>query len=77
MTEPKSLQHQSAAYRSWANTEDWSARTSKARNTFENKFLEENDGDPKRAAAARKAYFIELTRRSVDARKRRRENGAA
>ncbi len=50
----KSLQHQVAAYHSWTKTEDWSARTSNGRTAFEQKFLDDAGGDPKRAASARR-----------------------
>ncbi len=77
MNEPKkSLQHQAAALKGWANTKDWTVRTSHGRKAFDDKFLAENDGDPKRAAAARRAYFLDLARKSALARARRR-NGAA
>jgi hypothetical protein len=66
------LQHQIAAHKSWALTENRSARTRNARNTFEDKFLAEAGGDPKRAASARKAYFLELARKSAQARARRK-----
>ena len=69
----KSLQHQSAVYKSWANTEDWTARTSHGRKAFEDKFLKQSGGDPKRAAALRKHFFKELARKSTIARARRKE----
>ena len=76
MTEPKSLQHRIAAHRSWANTENRSARTAYARNKFEDKVLVENGGDALRAASARRAYFLELARKSAEARARRKRGGA-
>jgi hypothetical protein len=66
-----SLKAKKAAHRSWANTRDWSARTAPARRAHDAKFLAEADGDPKRAEALRKAYFADLTLKSVQARKRR------
>jgi hypothetical protein len=69
------LQHQIAAHKSWARTENRAARTSNARNAFDDKFLAEAGGDPKRAASARKAYFLELARKSAQARAARRGGG--
>ena len=66
-----SLRAQLGAHTSWANTVDRSARTAKARSTFENKFLAEADGDPKRAESLRKAYFTRLALKSAQARRRR------
>jgi hypothetical protein len=71
------LAHQIAAYKSWANTPNRTARTANARNALDNKFLAEADGDPKRAEAARKAYYLELALKSAKARKRRRETEKA
>lgn len=71
----KSLPHQIAAHHSWANTENRTARTAKPRKAFEDKFLAENGGDPKRAASARKAYFLELARKSAAARARKAAGG--
>jgi len=61
-----------AAHRSWANTPNRTARTSNARNAFEQKFLDENDGDPQRAASARKAFFLELAQKSAKVRQAKR-----
>jgi hypothetical protein len=69
----RSLQSRRNAHLSWANTPDRSARTANARRAFEDKFLIEAGGDPKRAEALRKAFFADLVVRSVRARKRRRE----
>ena len=69
----RSLRGQIGAHDSWAVTTDRSARTAPARSAFENKFLAENDGDPQRAAAARKAYYLELAQKSAQARTRNRE----
>jgi hypothetical protein len=66
------LTHQIAAHKSWANTPDRTKRTANARNALENKFLAEADGDPKRAASLRKAYYLELAQKSAKARQRRR-----
>jgi len=72
----RSLRGKLAAYTSWGNTLDPTARTANARSAFENRFLAEADGDPKRAEALRKAYFARLALKSAQAR-RRRAGGAA
>ena len=67
------LAHRIAAHKSWANTPNWTARTANARNALEKKFLEEADGDPKRAESLRKAFYLELAMKSANARRRRRD----
>ena len=69
--ELRKLLAQIAAHTSWANTPDRSARTANARRAFEDKFLTEADGDPKRAESLRKAYYAKLALRSAQARRRR------
>lgn len=64
-----SSQQRQAVLQSWANTEDWSARTAPARAALERKFLEQAGDDPKRAAALRKAHFVALGRKSGAARR--------
>lgn len=58
-------------YMSWANTPDWSARTAPGRAAFEQTFLDQADGDPKRAEALRKAHFADLALKSAQARRKR------
>lgn len=60
-----------AALTSWANTKDRSARTLRARLGLEEKFLREAGGDPKRAAAIRKAYYAKLAMKGREAKKRK------
>lgn len=67
----RSLRGRIAAETSWANTEDRTARTANARTAFEDKFLAEADGDPKRAEHLRRAYFARLALKSAQARRRR------
>jgi hypothetical protein len=67
----KSLRGQIAVHTSWANTTDRAARTAKARTAFEEKFLAEAGGDPKRAEHLRKAYYARLALKSAQARQRR------
>ena len=52
-----------AAHESWARTENRSARTAAARAALDQKFLDEANGDPVRAAHLRKAHFGRLARR--------------
>lgn len=73
----KSLRGQLAAHTSWANTRDRTARTAKARNAFENRFLDEAGGDPQRAESLRKAFFARLALKSAQSRARRRSGGDA
>jgi hypothetical protein len=62
-----------AAHASWGNTIDRAARTANGRKAFEDKFLAQADGEPKRAESLRKAFYANLVLKSVQARKRRRE----
>lgn len=57
------------AHISWANTKDRSARTAPARAALEQKFLDQADGDPVRAAHLRKAYFQRLALKSAESRR--------
>jgi hypothetical protein len=65
-----------AAHESWARTRDRTARTAKARQALENKFLAQADGDPKRAEHIRKAYYARLALKSAQARRRRAGGGS-
>lgn len=73
VSHPKSLAHKRSAHISWANTADPRARTANARKAFEQKFLDQAGGDPKRAESFRKAYYAELALKSVESRKRSRD----
>lgn len=53
----------------WGKTEDRSAATAPGRAAFEQRFLDEADGDPVRAASLRAAYFHKLTQKSIAARR--------
>lgn len=67
------------AHKSWANTEDRTARTAPAREAFNRRFEDEVDPDrrldpaerARRAESARKAYYAELALKSAQARRRR------
>lgn len=59
------------AHLSWANTIDRAARTAPARAALDQKFLDQADGDPVRAAHLRKAHFQRLALRSAEARRRK------
>jgi hypothetical protein len=65
-----SLRGQIAAHESWAKTLDRTARTAKARNALEQKFLDEADGDPVRAESLRKAFYARLALKSAQSRRR-------
>lgn len=62
-----------AAHESWANTADRSARTAPARAALDQKFLEQAEGDPVRAAHLRKAHFARLALKSAQSRRKARE----
>jgi len=69
-----------ASHYSWALTEDRTARTANARRAFQDRFLEEADGDPVRAESLRKAFYTRLALKSAQSRRRNREireSGAA
>jgi len=63
---------------SWAKTDDWSARTAPARQAFLDRFDKQVDPDgtlapdarARRAAHARRAYFLGLAIKSADARRK-------
>jgi hypothetical protein len=85
-TQPQSLvalRNRSAAYTSWANTEDPTERTAPARAKFMARFEREVDPDrclteserARRAEAAKKAYFVKLAYRSAVAARTRRATG--
>ena len=62
-----------AAHESWANTTDRTARTAPARAALDQKFLDQANGDPARAAHLRKAHFARLALKSAQARRRVRD----
>lgn len=66
-----SLLGQIAAHESWARTENRSARTAKARQALEDKFLTEAGGDLAVAASLRKAHYARMALKSAEARRRR------
>jgi hypothetical protein len=70
--EQRRLRAQIAAETSWANTENRSARTSKARAALDQKFLDQAGGDPVRAEHLRRAYYLKLAYRSAQARQARK-----
>lgn len=70
----RSLRAQIAAHDSWARTPDRAARTAKARQALEDKFLAEAGGDAQRAASLRKAFYARLALKSARARALRRGN---
>lgn len=74
--EDRSTIAQIGAHESWATTADRAARTKPARAAMDKKFLDEAGGDPVRAEHLRKAYYLRLNRRSVQARRRIAEAAA-
>lgn len=68
----RELRARLAAHVSWAKTPNRAARTAKGRAAFEQRFLDEADGDPVRAAHLRKAYFLRLALKSAQARRRKK-----
>jgi hypothetical protein len=74
MTEnERRLRAQMGAHSSWANTENRSARTAPARAARDQRFLDEAGGDPVRAEHLRKAYFVGLSLKSAQARRKSAE----
>jgi hypothetical protein len=65
-----------AAHQSWANTKDRTARTAPALAAMEQKFLDQAEGDPVRAAHLKKVYFGRLALKSAKVR-RARKTGAS
>lgn len=61
------------AHKSWGRTADRTARTANARAKFQERFLEEADGDPVRAESLRKAWYASLAAKSAASRRRNRE----
>lgn len=62
-----------AVHESWARTDDRSARTAKAREAFEARFLEQAGGDPVKAKHLRKAHYLRLALKSATARRKLKE----
>jgi hypothetical protein len=58
-----------AAHESWGKTDDRSARTAKARQAADERFLALADGDLKRAESLRKAHYKRMVLKSIAARK--------
>lgn len=69
----RSLRASIAAHESWAHTADRTARTAKAREAMNQRFLDAADGDPVRAESLRKAHFKRLALKSAQARRRAKE----
>ncbi|MER6973574.1 hypothetical protein ABT304_21095 [Nocardioides sp. NPDC000445] len=57
------------AHLKWANTADRTAATAPARAALDQKFLDQADGDPDRAAHLRKAHFQRLALKSAASRR--------
>ena len=65
------------AHTRWAKTTDRTAATAPARAALEQKFLDQADGDPVRAAHFRKVYYQRLALKSAQARRARAGGGDA
>ena len=72
----RSLVASIAAHTSWANTLDRTSRTAPARAALDQRFLDEAEGDPIRAAHLRKAFFQRLSLRSAQARAAKKASGS-
>lgn len=59
-----------AAYESWGRTVDRAARTAPGRRAFEQKFLDQAGGDPKRAEMLRRAYYARLSALAAESRRK-------
>ncbi|MCA0332269.1 MAG: hypothetical protein LCI03_20585 [Actinobacteria bacterium] len=74
--EQRALRARLAAYTSWANTPDPSARTAPARAASLARFEDPSIADPvereRRAMYARKAHFARLALKSAEARRRKK-----
>jgi hypothetical protein len=69
----RSIRGAIGAHTSWSNTEDRSARTANGRRAFEEKFLRDAGGDPKRAESLRKAHFARMALKSAHSRRKAKE----
>lgn len=75
----RSLRGRTAVLTSWANTEDWTARTAPGRAAFMRRFEDQVDPDrtlpdeerAKRADAAKRAHFARLARQSAAKRRQK------
>jgi hypothetical protein len=72
ITAAASLIGRIGAHSKWAKTTDRAAATAPARAGLERRFLEQAGGDPVRAASLRKAFYADLTLKSVKARRARK-----
>lgn len=70
---PASTWGRLGAHISWGATKDRPARTAPGRAALEQKFLDQAEGDPVRAAHIRKAYYQRLAQKSVAARKAKKD----
>lgn len=69
----RSLVSRGAAHRRWGLEPNRTAATQPARDAFNQRFLDEADGDPVRAANLRKAHFARLALKSAQARRKAKE----
>ena len=71
--ELQSLQKSYASNVSWANTDDRSERTRKAREAYDAKLLAEAGGDPQKAKTLRKMHMQRMLLKSIEVRKARKQ----
>jgi hypothetical protein len=69
----RSLASRAAAHRRWGLETNRTAATQAGRDAFNQRFLDEADGDPVRAANLRKSHFASLALKSAQARRKARE----
>lgn len=73
--EDRSRLGQLMAHARWGSVKDRAAATAPGRAAFEQRFLDEAEGDPVRAASLRKAYYARLAQQSVAARRAKKAAG--
>lgn len=73
LPQDRSLVASIGAHESCARTTDRSARTAPARRALAEKFLTAAGGDPVRAEHLRRAYFMRLSLKSAQSRRKARE----
>ena len=76
-TSDRRIAAQIAAHESWANTTNRTARTAPARAALDQKFLDQANGNPVRAAHFRAAHYKRLALKSAQARRKAREAAEA
>ena len=73
----RKLAAQIRSHISWAKTDDRAARTANARGAADQRFLDQAGGDPVKAQHLRKAFYLDIARKSAQARRRKAGGGDA